>query len=134
MSLKKFKIADKAVAHQQQLISELEALGKSVERCEKTIAELKNELENVKIKHQDRKTTQDDIAYLSDLLKCANKKLGWEKQMASLKKRTPTVLGEMATLLNDPNNPPQEDVRSAMLRTLQSVQLALQRLEKSQME
>ena len=133
-ALKKIKLAAKAVGRHQQIISELEGLAKSVERCEQTIAELKIELEKVKVNHQNRKTTQEDIAYLTDLLKCANKKLGWEKQIASLKKRTPTVLGEMATLLNDPNNPPQEDVRSAMLRTLQSVQLALQRLEKSQME
>src|SRR5947209_7366886 len=96
---KKYQLAAKALAHQRQLISELEALARSVERCEQTLAGLKTELEAVHGKHQNRKTTQDDIAFLTDLLKCANKKLGWEKQIASLKKRTPTVLQEMAAVL-----------------------------------
>ena len=133
-SLKKYQLAAKALTHQQQIISEFEGLAKSVERCERTISDLKTEMESMNLKHQNRKTTQDDIAYLTDLLKCANKKLGWEKQIASLKKRTPALLEEMVKLLNDPNNPPEEEMRAAMLRTLQAVQLSLERLEKAKVE
>ncbi len=132
--LKKYKLANKALADQQRNIADLDGLAKSVERCEQTIKDLKVELERVNLKHQNRKTTQDDVAYLTDLLRCANKKLGWEKQIASLKKRTPTVLEEMTKHLHDPNNPPQEEMRAAMLRTLQRVQLALERLEKFKAE
>jgi len=64
------------------------------------------ELEGVQAKYTTRKTTQQEIAYLTDLLKCANKKLGWEKQLASLQKRTPAVLDQLTTLMNDPANPP----------------------------
>src|SRR2546423_479746 len=133
-SLKKYKVAAKAVANQQQILSEFETLARSVERCEKTICDLKTEFEAVNLKHQNRQTTQDDIAFLTDLLKCANRKLGWEKQIASLKKRTPALLEEMVKLLNDPNNPPEEEMRAAMLRTLQAVQLSLERLEKAKVE
>jgi len=129
-SLKKYKLANKALADQQRSIADLDGLARSVERCEQTLTDLKTELEAVTVKHQNRKTTQEDVAYLTDLLRCANKKLGWEKQIASLKKRTPAILEEMTRLLNDPNNPPQEETRAAMLRTLQRVQLALERLEK----
>jgi hypothetical protein len=129
-SLKEYKLAARTVAQQQQVIGDLDSLVKDIERCEKIIVDLKAELENVNRAHARRKTTREDIAYLEDLLKCAHKKLTWEKHIASLKKRTPTTLERMAALINDPQNPPGEEMRAGMLRALQAVQAAMERLEK----
>jgi hypothetical protein len=126
---KQYKLAEKAILQQREVVAELEALGKSIERCEKTITELKNELEAVQTKYQTRKTTQEEIAYLTDLLKCANKKLSWEKQIASLQKKTPAVLDDVTRVINDPKSPPTDDMRASMLRALQLVQASMQRLE-----
>ena len=128
-SLKQYKLAEKSLAQQQQVIAELDLLVKDIERCEKTILDLKNELEAVNQKHQRRKTTRSDIAYLEDLLKCAHKKLTWEKHIASLKKRTPVLLQRMSALINDVQTPPAEEMRAGMLRALQRVQAAMERLE-----
>jgi len=68
----KYRLAEKAALEQRQVVGEIEVLVKSIERCEKTISELKVELEQVNEKHKGRRTTQEDIAYLTDLLKCAN--------------------------------------------------------------
>ena len=128
-SLKQYKLAEKSLAQQQQVIAELDLLVKDIERCEKSILDLKSELETVNQKHQARKTTRDDIAYLEDLLKCAHKKLTWEKQIASLKRRTPVLLQRMSALINDVQTPPAEEIRAGMLRALQRVQAAMERLE-----
>ena len=130
----KYKLAEKAALEQRQVVVEIEALVGSIERCEKTISELKVELEQVNDKHKGRKTTQEDIAYLTDLLKCANKKLGWEKQMASLQKKTPALLERMSALINDPVNPPTNEVRAAMLHGLEAVRSAMEKLEKVKVE
>jgi hypothetical protein len=129
-SLKQYKLAAKSLLQQQEVITELDALVKDIERCEKTILDLKTDLEAVNEKHASRKTTREDIAYLEDLLKCAHKKLTWEKHMASLKKRTPATLQKMSGLINDPEAPPSDEVRGGMLRALQAVQAAMERLEK----
>ncbi len=130
MSLPKhLKLAEKAALQQRQAVLELESVTKSIERCEKTIADLKTELEQVNLKYKDRRTTQDDIAYLTDLLKCAQKKLGWEKQMMSLKKRTESVLQNVSMLMNDPTHPPGDEMRQAILKALQDVQNSMQRLD-----
>jgi hypothetical protein len=133
-SLKDYKEAERLVLRQQQVVQELEVLVKDIERCEKTISDLKFELERVNEEHKNRQTTREDIAYLEALLKCAHKKLAWEKQMASLKKRTPDLLGRMATLINDPKAPPTDEMRAHMLRALQSVQAAMERLEQVKVE
>ena len=130
----KYKLAEKAALEQRQVVVEIEALVGSIERCEKTISELKVELEQVTDKHKGRRTTQEDIAYLTDLLKCANKKLGWEKQMASLQKKTPVLLERMSALINDPANPPTNEVRAAMLHGLEAVRSAMEKLEKVKVE
>jgi hypothetical protein len=127
--VKQFKRAEKRAVEQQQVISELNALVKSIERCETTIVDLKNELESVNLKHQGRKTTREDIDYLTDLLKCANKKLAWEKNMAGLQKRTPLILQRMSDLINDPQSAPDDPRRAEMLRALQGVQAAMDRLQ-----
>jgi hypothetical protein len=128
-SLKELKLADKSVVLQQQVISELNTLVRDIERCEKTILDLQNELAAVNTKYPSPRTTRQDIAYLTDLLKCANKKLAWEKQIASMQKRTPATLEKMAQLLNDPKNPPADAMRVGMLRALQGVQAAMERLQ-----
>lgn len=120
---------EKAAGHQRQVISDLTSLVKDIERCENTITELQSELERVNTIHKDRKTTRDDIAYLEDLLKCANKKLTWEKHMASLQKRTPAILETMTKLINDPVAPPDDQTRAQMLQGLQAISSAMERLQ-----
>ena|SRR5688572_5857779 len=133
-SLKQYKLAAKSAAQQQEVITELDALVKDIERCEKTILDLKADLETVNEKHATRKTTREDIAYLEDLLRCAHKKLTWEKHIASLKKRTPATLQKMSALINNVEAPPSDEVRAGMLRALQGVQAAMERLEKVKVE
>jgi hypothetical protein len=128
-SLKQIKLAEKSGVRQRQVIHELNALVDDIARCEKTIIDLKTELDVVNTKHQGRRTTRDDIDYLTDLLRCANKKLTWEKHMASLQKRTPAILEQMSKLLNDPQNPPADQIRAEMLQALQGVQAAMERLQ-----
>jgi hypothetical protein len=129
LSLKQLKQAEKGLLQQQQLISELNAIVRDIERCEKTMAALKRELEAANAKFQGQRSTRDEIAYLSALLECAKRKLAWEKQLASLQKRTPAVLEKMAALLNDPHNPPAEQTRADILQALQKVQAAMERLQ-----
>lgn len=129
MSLKDFKLAEKNAAAQQQVILELDGLVKDIERCEKTIIDLRNELEAINATHQGRRTTREDIDYLSDLLKCAKKKLNWEKNLSSLQKRTPQLLAKITTLMNDPKAPPTAESRDAMLKALEALQAAMERLQ-----
>jgi len=128
-SIKDLKLEQKAALHHQKLISELDSLVKDIERCEKTMAQLKNELEAANSKYPSPRTTRDDVAYLTALLECAKKKLAWEKQIASLQKRTPEVLQQMTGFLNDVKNAPNEGNRARMLECLQSVQVAMERLQ-----
>jgi len=128
-SIKDLKLAQKAANEQLQVISELKALVADIERCEKTILGLKQELEIVNSRHQGRRTTREDIAYLTALLECAKKKLAWEKQIASLQKRTPQLLERMSKLIHDPQNPPTEESRNDMLGSLHAVQAAMERLQ-----
>ncbi|HWD93440.1 MAG TPA: hypothetical protein VG938_13950 [Verrucomicrobiae bacterium] len=133
-SLKELKLAEKSIVRQQEVVSELSTLVRDIERCEKTIADLQSELAMVNAKYPSPRTTRQDIGYLTDLLKCANKKLAWEKQIASMQKRTPATLEKMAQLLNDPKNPPADEMRANMLLALQGVQAAMQRLQEMKTE
>jgi hypothetical protein len=128
-SIKDLKLAEKSIFLQQEVVSELNTLVRDIERCEKTILDLQNELTEVNTKYPSPRTTRQDVAYLTDLLKCATKKLAWEKQIASMQKRTPATLQKMAQLLNDPKNPPADAMRVEMLRALQGVQAAMERLQ-----
>src|SRR5689334_23301730 len=101
-SLKELRLAEKSLARQQQVVAELNTIVKDIIRCETTILDLQRELTAINAKYPPPRTTRQDIAYLTDLLKCAHKKLAWEKQLASLQKRTPATLESMAALLNDP--------------------------------
>jgi hypothetical protein len=128
-SLKDLKLAQKAANEQRQVILELQTLVKDIERAEKTIVGLKSELESVNSKYQGQRNTREDVAYLTALLECAKKKLAWEKNIASLQKRTPDVLEKMSKLIHDPQNPPTEESRTNMLGSLQAVQAAMERLQ-----
>ncbi len=118
-SVKQFKQAEKGLARQQRALAELQNLARDIERCEKTISDLKAELESINSKHQGRRTTRDDIAYLTDLLRCSNKKLVWEKQSASVHKRTPLILETVSRLMNDPQIPAEMCLRQELLRPRQ---------------
>ena len=128
-SLKDIRLAEKNLLQQQQVITELNALVDDIGRCEKTITDLQAELMVVNSKYPVPRTTREDIGYLTDLLKCANKKLAWEKQLASMQKRTPVILEKMSRLLNDPKSPPDGTLRTEMLKALQGVQAAMERLQ-----
>lgn len=128
-SLKDLKLAQKAANEQRQVILELQTLVRDIERAEKTIVGLKGELESVNSKYQGQRNTREDVAYLTALLECAKKKLAWEKNIASLQKRTPQVLEKMSKLIHDPQNPPTEESRTNMLGSLQAVQAAMERLQ-----
>src|ERR1051326_7360918 len=119
LSAKELKLQQKIAAQQRQVISELQALARDIERCEKSISSLKAELEAVNSKYQGPRTTRDDIGYLTGLLNCAKKKLAWEKQLISLQKRTPELLERMTALMHEPLAPPSEEVRAQMLDSLQ---------------
>src|SRR5437868_15199682 len=114
-SVKDLKLAQKAAVRQVQIISELKSLVKDIERCEKTMTSLRTELEAANSKYPTPRTTRDDVAYLTALLDCAKKKLAWEKQIASLQKRTPELLQEMMGFINDAKNRPIDPMRAAML-------------------
>ena len=129
LSLKQLKLAEKSAVQQRQIVAELNAIVRDIERCDKTVNELKLELDAVNAKHAGRRTTRDDIAYLTDLLDCAKKKLAWEKQIASLRKRTPEVLERMNRLINDPVTPMPDELRAEMLSALQRVQAAMAHLQ-----
>lgn len=129
MSSKAKKLLHKSNVLQGEMLEELQALVKSIERAETLLAELKRDTEAMNAKHQHRRTTREDIAYIEDLLKCAKKKLAWENQMETVAKRTPEVLAKVSTSMNDTTNPPADNVRTAALSLLQSVQGAMERLD-----
>ena len=128
ISLKNIKDAEKAAAQQQAVVLELNALAKDIERCERTLSTLRAELDMVNSKYAGQRNTREDIAYLTGLLDCAKKKLAWEKQIASLQKRTPALLEKMTAAMNDPRSPMSNDLRAQMLRSLQGIQAAMERL------
>jgi hypothetical protein len=132
MSLKQIRLGERSVVQQQQVVSDLNSIVKDIDRCERTITDLQGELAGINSRFQGPRDTRQDIAYLSSLLACAKKKLAWEKTIASLQKRTPQVLEEMSRLLNDPKNPPADPIRTEMLRALQGVQSAMERLQNIQ--
>lgn len=128
-SLKQLKLEEKSAAHQGRLIQELNGLVKDIERSEKTISALTQELAEVNARFQGPRKTREDVAYLTALLDCAKRKLAWEKQIGSLQKRTPVLLEQMAGIMNDPKTPPSSETKEQMLRALQAIQASMQRLQ-----
>jgi hypothetical protein len=130
-SIKQLKQEEKNAQLQQQVLLELNAIVKDIERSEEMIVALNRELHAVNAKFQGPRDTRADVAYLTGLLECAKKKLAWEKQISSLQKRTPSLMERMGVLLNDPKSPPTTDARDQMLRALQAIQAAMERLQQA---
>lgn len=128
-SLKELKLAQKIAAGQKALVGELDGLVKDIDRCERTISDLKAELERTNNQYTGPRTTRQDVDYLTVLLECAKKKLNWEKQVASLQKRTPLILERLAIFMNDPKNPPPDALRAQLLQALQGIQTAMECLQ-----
>src|ERR1051325_2533896 len=133
-SSRHFKLREKSLARQLEVIKELDRLGKDIERCERTIGELKTELDEGKAKFRTRGSTREEIDYVTALLKVANKKLVWEKNMSSLQKRTPDIMGRVSQLVNDPKSPLDDQEKASLVPSLNAVQAAMQRLAASKVE
>ena len=128
-TIKDLKAAQKAAAEQQKMILELTSLVTDIERCEKTILAVNGELTRVNEQYHGQRNTRQDIEYLTALLDCAKRKLAWEKQIASVQKRTPALLESMQRHMNDEKNPPPKEVRLQMLHYLETLQAAMERLQ-----
>lgn len=131
VSLRQIKQDEKGRAKEQQLIRELNAISSDIDRCEHTLTALTNDLAAVNAKYQGSRTTRQDVEYLTGLLDCAKRKLAWEKQLASIRKRTPAVLERMAALLGNSQPSAAEPQRLELLQALQRVQGAMERLQKA---
>jgi hypothetical protein len=115
-------------AERRRVLAELKQLAVDIGRCRETITAVMAELNSVNAKYPGERSTREDVEYLTVILACAKRKLAWEKQIASLKKRAPAVLESMATIMNDRDHPPTEELKAEMLQSLQSVQAAMAQL------
>ena len=116
-------------AERRRILAEVNQLAADIARCELTIGSVMSDLNSVNAKYQGTRTTREEVEFLKVLLDCAKRKLAWEKQIASLKKRAPALLESMTKIMNDTDHPPSEELKIEVLRSLQSVQGALQRLQ-----
>jgi hypothetical protein len=87
------------------------------------------DLKVINTKYQGTRSTREEVEFLKVLLDCAKRKLAWEKQIASLKKRAPALVEAMSRIMTDKEHPPSAELQSEMLQALQQVQGALQRLQ-----
>lgn len=130
MSLERYKQKGHVkAAEQRRLLEELKLLAVSIQRCMETIHSLMTELTEVNAKFQGQRTTREEVDYLTVLLACAKKKLAWEKQISSLRKRAPELLEDMTRTLHDKDFPPSDEMKTEMLQSLQVVQVALGQLQ-----
>jgi hypothetical protein len=126
---KQIKESSRAAQKHLELVTELQELVQDITRCEKTISALQTELNETNKQFAGPRTTKQDVDFLTVLLDCAKRKLAWEKQIASLQKRTPELLERMTSFLNDPVNPPSNETRVQILEALQAVQVTMQKLQ-----
>lgn len=126
---KQIKDSQRAAQKHLELVAELQELVQDITRCEKTISTLQAELNETNAKYAGPRTTKDDVEFLTVLLDAAKRKLAWEKQIASLRKRTPELLERMSSFLNDPVNPPSAETRQQILESLQAVQATMEKLQ-----
>lgn len=117
-------------AGQRRALAELNQLAADIGRCEKTITSVMADLEVINAKYGGQRNTREEIEFLKLLLDCAKRKLAWEKQIASLKRRAPALLEDMARIMNDRDHPPTDEMKAEMLESLKLVQGALERLQK----
>lgn len=116
-------------AERRRVLAEVNQLAVNIGRCERTIASVMADLNMVNAKYQGTRNTHEEVEFLKVLLDCAKRKLAWEKQIASLKKRAPALLESMTGIMNDHDHPPTEELKAEMLRALQLIQSALGRLQ-----
>jgi hypothetical protein len=129
MSVERYtQAAHVKVAERRRVLAELKQLAVDIERCQETISSVMAELDATNAKYQGDRSTRQEVEYLTILLACAKRKLAWEKQIASLKKRAPALLESMAGIMNDREHPPTEELKAEMLRALQIVQATLEKL------
>ncbi len=126
---KQLKESQRAAQKHHELIAELQELVQDITRCEKTITALQIELNETNAKYSGQRNTKQDVEFLTVLLDCSKRKLAWEKQIASLQKRTPELLERMTSFLNDPVNPPSNESRAQILESLQAVQSTMEKLQ-----
>ena len=116
-------------AERRRVLAEMQQLAASIARCEETISSVMADLKSANEKFQGDRSTRQEVEYLTILLDCAKRKLSWEKQIASLKKRAPELLERVSKIMKDRDHPPSDELKSEMLRLLQIVQGALERLQ-----
>ncbi len=130
MSVNRYtEAANIKAAERRRVVNEVNQLAASIARCEKTISSVMADLNTVNTKYQGTRNTREEVEFLKVLLDCAKRKLAWEKQIASLKKRAPALVEAMTKIMSDKEHPPSEELQSEMLRSLQAIQSALQRLQ-----
>jgi hypothetical protein len=130
MSVNRYhEAANIKAAERRRVLTEVQQLAESIERCEKTIAAVMADLQIINTKYQGTRTTQQEVEFLKVLLDCAKRKLAWEKQIASLKKRAPALVEALTGVMSDKDHPPSDELQTQMLRALQLIQSALQRLQ-----
>jgi hypothetical protein len=130
MSLERYtQTANVKAAERRRILGELKKLAADIGRCQETISSVMAELNSTNAKYQGERSTRQEVEYLTILLACAKRKLAWEKQIASLQKRAPALLESMATIMNDRDHPPTEELKAEMLHSLKSVQGAMERLQ-----
>ena len=130
MSVNRYhEAANIKAAERRRVLAEVSQLAESIARCEKTIESVMTDLKIINTKYQGTRTTREEVEFLQVLLDCAKRKLAWEKQIASLKKRAPALVTALTNIMSDKDHPPSEELQSQMLRTLQLIQSALQRLQ-----
>ena len=133
-SIKDLKAAQKAAAEQRQILSEMQSLVADIDRCQKTIGVVNQDLQKANTQYQGERSTRQDVEYLTVLLDCAKRKLAWEKQIGSVQKRTPDLLERLQRHMNDEKNPPTGEVREQMLAGLQALQAAMERLQQAKVQ
>jgi len=116
-------------AERRKILGEVNQLAADIGRCENNIATLMAELNAVNAKYSTQRTTREEVEFLKILLDCAKRKLAWEKQVASLKRRAPALLESMSSVMTDTDYPPSQELAEQMVQALQLVQKALERLQ-----
>jgi hypothetical protein len=122
------KVHIKAAEH-RKILADVNQLAMDIGRCEKTIGSVMAELNSANTKYSGERNTRQEVELLKILLDCAKRKLAWEKQIASLKKRAPALLESMVRVMNDKDFPPSSEMSAEMLNALKLVQGALERLQ-----
>ncbi len=129
MSLNRYiQKAHVKAAEGRRVLAEVSKLATDIGRCERTISSVMADLNAVNAKYGSTRNTREEVEFLRVLLDCAKRKLAWEKQIASLKKRAPAMLESMSGIMNDQECPPSDELKMQMLKALQLIQSALERL------